>query len=107
MIGWHKNRPAVSRRSFRVIRRIVSHDHTSPPNHWYDQVRHEWALLLEGAAQLRFEDDDQLVEMVPGDSVEITAHRRHRVEWTSPDEPTIWLAVFHGWLPYTENPLGF
>jgi len=24
----------------------------------------------------------------------IAAHRKHRVEWTTPDEPTVWLAVF-------------
>ncbi len=23
-------------------------------------------------------------------------HRRHRVEWTTPDEPTVWLAVHYG-----------
>ena len=26
----------------------------------------------------------------------IDAHRRHRVAWTTPDEPTIWLAVHFG-----------
>jgi len=26
--------------------------------------------------------------------VTILAHRNHRVEWTSPDESTVWLAVF-------------
>ena len=28
--------------------------------------------------------------------VNIPAHRRHRVEWTDPHEPTIWLAVHYG-----------
>ena len=77
------------------VERIISHGHASPPGYWYDQDRHEWVLLLKGAARLRFEAEDLLVEMVPGDSVEIPAHRRHRVEWTTPDEPTIWLAVFY------------
>ena len=34
-----------------------------------------------------------LVEMGPGDYVTIPAHKRHRVEWTTPEEPTVWLAV--------------
>ena len=29
----------------------------------------------------------------PGDHVAIPAHKRHRVEWTAPDETTLWLAV--------------
>ena len=36
------------------------------------------------------------VEMKPGDFVNIPAHKKHRVEWTTPDEPTIWLAVHYG-----------
>jgi cupin 2 domain-containing protein len=48
---------------------------------------------LKGAARLRFEDS--IVEMKPGDFVNIPAHKKHRVEWTTPDEPTIWLAVFY------------
>ena len=34
-------------------------------------------------------------EMKPGDFVNIPAHKRHRVEWTTPDEPTVWLAVHY------------
>lgn len=77
------------------IERIVSHGHTSPEGFWFDQPRHEWVMVLKGAARLRFEWDDQAVEMRPGDSLHIPAHRRHRVEWTTPDEPTIWLAVHY------------
>jgi cupin 2 domain-containing protein len=76
------------------IERIVSHGHASAENFWYDQGHHEWVVLLKGAARLRF--DDETVEMNPGDFVNIPAHRRHRVEWTSPDQPTIWLAVHYG-----------
>jgi len=76
------------------IERIVSHGHASPEGFWYDQDQHEWVVVLKGAARLRFEDET--VEMRPGDFVNIPAHRKHRVEWTTPDEPTIWLTVFHG-----------
>ena len=76
------------------IERIISTGHKSPPDFCYDQPENEWVLLLQGAARLRFED--RVVEMMPGDSINIPAHQKHRVEWTSPDEPTVWLAVFYG-----------
>jgi cupin 2 domain-containing protein len=75
------------------IERIVSHGHASPKEFWYDQDEHEWVIVLQGAATLRFEDGS--MEMKPGDFVNIPAHKKHRVEWTTPDEPTIWLAVFY------------
>jgi cupin 2 domain-containing protein len=31
--------------------------------------------------------------MKPGDWLLIPAHRKHRVDWTTPEEPTVWLAV--------------
>jgi len=75
------------------IERIVSRGHASPDGFWFDQEQHEFVVLLQGAARLRFED--ALFEMVSGSFIDIPAHRRHRVEWTTPDKPTIWLAVFH------------
>ena len=76
------------------VERIVSYGHASPQNFWYDQDSHEWVVVLSGAAKLRFEDGT--VEMKPGDYINIPAHKRHRVEWTTPDEPTVWLAVHYG-----------
>ncbi len=76
------------------IDRIVSHGHASPDGFWYDQDQHEWVVVLKGAARLRFEDE--IIEMKPGDFVNIPAHKRHRVDWTTPDERTVWLAVFYG-----------
>lgn len=76
------------------IERIVSYGHVSPPDFWYDQAEGEWILLLAGAARLQFEDRE--VELRPGDYLNIRAHERHRVAWTSPRETTIWLAVFYG-----------
>lgn len=75
------------------IERIVSHGHASPDGFWYDQPQDEWVVVLRGAARLQFERRDEPVDMKPGDSVHIPAHDRHRVEWTSADEPTVWLAV--------------
>ena len=76
------------------IKRIISTGHKSPEGFWYDQSEHEWVMVLTGAARLQFED--RVVEMMAGDSINISAHEKHRVEWTSPDEPTVWLAVFMG-----------
>jgi cupin 2 domain-containing protein len=76
------------------IERIVSHGEASPPGFWYDQHEDEFVVVLAGAARLRFADGDA-VALGPGDWVDIEAHRRHRVEWTDPYTPTVWLAVFY------------
>ncbi len=76
------------------IERIVSTGHASPDGFWYEQGEHEWVVLLKGEAKLAFEDGESL-PMQPGDHVLIPAFRRHRVEWTAPNEPTVWLAVFY------------
>jgi cupin 2 domain-containing protein len=75
------------------IERIVSHGHASPPGFFYDQEQHEWVIVLRGAARLLVEGDERPVDLKPGDYIDIPAHRRHRVEWTTPDQPTVWLAV--------------
>jgi cupin 2 domain-containing protein len=77
------------------IERIVSFGQASPPGFWYDQPQAEWVLLLAGAARLRFEDEPEPRPLGAGDWVAIAARRRHRVEWTDPATPTVWLAVFH------------
>lgn len=75
------------------LERIVSTGQVTPPDQWYDQDTDEWVVLLSGAAKLRFEDELSLVELGPGDHLLIVAHRRHRVEWTAPDQETVWLAL--------------
>ncbi len=84
------NRPGLR------IERIVSTGQASPPGFWYDQAEHEWVVLLQGAAELTVAMPDGLrtVHLTPGDSLELPAHRRHRVESTCADPPTLWLAVF-------------
>jgi cupin 2 domain-containing protein len=49
--------------------------------------------LLAGAARLRFESEGESRALAPGDWVRIPAHARHRVDWTDPARPTVWLAV--------------
>ena len=80
------------------LERIVSHGQQSPPGFWYDQDEHEWVMLLQGEATLRFEDfaeGDRLLRLTPGMHVTIPAHCRHRVEWTTPDADSVWLALFY------------
>jgi cupin 2 domain-containing protein len=76
------------------IERIVSQGHTSPDGFWYDQDQNEWVLVLQGSARLRLESE--VLEMQSGDFVNIPAHQKHRVEWTTPDQLTIWLAIYYG-----------
>ncbi len=75
------------------IERIVSTGQVSAD--WYDQARDEWILIVAGRAHLLIEDEGEMV-LGPGDHLLIAAHVRHRVTWTDPDQPTIWLAVHFG-----------
>ena len=77
------------------VERIVSDGQSSPDDCWYDQDENEWVLILQGRAALRFENESEDRVLDVGDYLEIKAHVRHRVIWTSKDEPTIWLAVFY------------
>ena len=76
------------------IERIVSTGHASPQGFWYDQAGPEFVLVVQGRARLEFADGE-VVELGPGGWVDIPAHRRHRVAWTVPGEPTVWLAVHY------------
>jgi cupin 2 domain-containing protein len=76
------------------VERIVSAGHASPEGFWYDQEENEWVVVLQGEAKLLFEGDQEPIPMRPGDHLLIPAHRKHRVEWTTPEDPTVWLAVF-------------
>jgi cupin 2 domain-containing protein len=78
-----------------TIERIVSHGQSSPPGFWYDQDRGEWVLLLAGAAALLIEGEPAPRLLRPGDFLDLPAHTRHRVEWTDPERPTVWLAVHY------------
>ncbi len=77
------------------IERIISKGHTTTEGEWYDQDKNEWVLVLKGNACLLFEDNDETVVMRAGDYINIPAHRKHRVEWTGPEEETIWLAIHY------------
>ena len=78
------------------MERIVSHGQSSPPGFWYDQEEYEWVILLKGAAAIRFEKCDHVVELTEGMYLQIPAHTKHRVEWTKVNTETIWLAIYVG-----------
>jgi cupin 2 domain-containing protein len=77
------------------IERIVSSGQASPAGFWYEQADAEWVVLLSGEALLRFEDEIEARRLRAGDWLYIEPQRRHRVDWTDPAAPTVWLAVHH------------
>jgi cupin 2 domain-containing protein len=76
------------------LERIVSHGQVSPEGFWYDQAEAEWVTVLTGRARIRIADQADAVVMGPGDTLLLPAGCRHRVEWTDPEQPTVWLALF-------------
>jgi len=78
------------------IERIVSTGQASPAGFWYDQGWAEWVLVVAGSAAVQFEDEAEARSLAPGDYLYIAPNRRHRVIWTAPDLPTVWLAVHVG-----------
>lgn len=75
-----------------TIERIISKNHSTPKNKWYDQETDEFVILLSGSANLMFENDEAII-LEPGDYIFIPAHKKHRVSKTDPDLESVWLAV--------------
>ena len=86
---------AILQRPGLRIERIVSTGQASPAGFWYDQADGEWVVVLQGEAKLRFADETEARHLKAGDHLDIAPHRRHRIDWTQPDAPTVWLAVFY------------
>jgi len=76
------------------IERILSHGHSSPETGWYDQLEHEWVVVLDGQGVIEFEDGT-VVTLNRGDYLNITSGQKHRVASTDRTQVTIWLAVFY------------
>ena len=77
-----------------MIERIISKGQKSPESDWYDQEKNEWVMVLRGKAVLSF-DDQTSVQLNEGDFINISAHKKHRVAWTDPENETSWLAVHY------------
>lgn len=78
------------------IERIESQGHRTPsdPNAWFDQDEDEWVMVLTGSGRLLIDGEAEELALGSGDAVWLPAHTRHRVTWTDPDQPTVWIAVF-------------
>ncbi|MCP4322432.1 MAG: cupin domain-containing protein [Alteromonadales bacterium] len=50
-------------------------------------------MVLSGYGEIEYFNGDRKL-LKQGDYLHIKAHEKHRVFATSPDEPTIWLAIF-------------
>ena len=86
------------------IERIISNGQTSPDTGWYEQDQNEWVIVAKGRAQLTFSNDaftsddsenQKVIELNPGDYINIPAGTKHKVSYTDTSQPTIWLAVFY------------
>lgn len=77
-----------------TIERIISTGQVTPDGKWFDQEKDEWVLLLQGNAELEFESE-RIMQIKAGDYMNIPAHKKHRVTFTSATPPCIWLAVHH------------
>ena len=75
------------------VERIVSRGHASPASFWYDQEEAEFVLVTQGHARLEVVGQGEL-DLRAHDYMLLPAGVKHRVTWTTPDEDTIWLAVF-------------
>jgi cupin 2 domain-containing protein len=76
------------------IERIVSRGHSTPAGEWYDQDQNEWVMVLAGEAIVSVEHAGEH-HLVPGSYLNLPAHTRHRVQWTTPGTETIWLAIHY------------
>lgn len=76
------------------IERIISQGHASTPTEWLDEQTNEWVIVLQGEAVLLF-DNASSVTLKTGDYINIPAHTKHKVEWTTSDTETIWLAIHY------------
>lgn len=75
-----------------VIERITTYGQTTEQDKWYEQEQDEWVILIAGSAEIMFYDG-KIVKMQKGDYIFIPSRLKHRVEKTSLDELTLWLAI--------------
>lgn len=75
------------------IERIISSGQTSHEDFWYDQDENEFVALLQGEAVILY--DDGSTKLKAGDTVVIPAHKKHRVDFTSVEQPCVWICVFY------------
>ena len=77
------------------LERIISTGQATPTGEWLVQDWDEWVVLLAGEAKLQIEGETVARELKPDDWINIPAGIPHRVEATSKDPPTVWLALHY------------
>jgi len=75
------------------IERIISTGQITPENEWLSDKQPEWVILLQGNAIIMLESKEEVL-LDKGDYLFIPAGVKHRVEYTSSEPESIWLA-FH------------
>lgn len=75
------------------VERIISTGQSSPEDFWYDQLRNEFVLLIQGYAEIEYYDGS-IVKLHPGDYLIIPKHKKHRVNATDSKAKTVWLTIF-------------
>lgn len=77
-----------------LVEKIISAGQKTPEGQWLEQDRNEWVVLIQGEAEIRF-DEGETVSLKQGDYLNIPSNKRHRVERTGTDPVCIWLAVHY------------
>ena len=90
--GAEQFKTLLARAGVRILR-IVSDGQASPPGEWLDQDDDEWVVVLAGWTGLQIDGETDIRSLGPGEYAFLPAHFRHRVEWTDPEGPTVWLAI--------------
>ncbi|MBK8549793.1 MAG: cupin domain-containing protein [Ignavibacteria bacterium] len=76
------------------IERIISTGQKTPENQWLEQDKNEWVILLQGEAEMQFEDGINRI-LTAGDYLNIPENTKHKVLKTSSEPACIWLAVHY------------
>jgi len=73
------------------IEKIISKGNITPLGKWICQAHDEWVVLLQGKADLRFENFT--IRLGKGDYLFIPADTKHSIDYTSSKPLCIWLAI--------------
>jgi cupin 2 domain-containing protein len=75
-----------------MVERIVSHKSLTTSDFWFDLDKNEWVILMSGEAKIEFENNE-IIELFPGDYILIPSHKKHRVIYTSESPKCVWLGI--------------
>jgi cupin 2 domain-containing protein len=82
----------INNNSFR-IERIISSGQRTPDSIWLEEETNEFVLLIEGASNIRFFEDNSIIDLQKGDWLVIPKNTKHRIEYT--ENLTYWLTIHY------------